>query len=1336
MDIHTATKTSPALSVSSSKTAGLVDEIKSDLEASEKGPDPIQGVAYFSTVGGQFAARPAGWPRPPTIVRSNFHRDVQQSIEDLRKKFPFICNAIFLGHDIRWYFDECDWHVQGGKFLWTVLDEMRKQNEASLSEVAKDWIDANIDNTAFRTKGQILDATLETLFSLQARRKWGSPFLERLRHYMIPEFEVASARVLSPNGRVCDESHQVSNRMSPTVSGGEGLQTMFERGDHLSDRISTSPKGQSSKESDTMTAVHAQETEHLEDGIPKLSVVGQAHVNTQDESGVSSLHKFDPLTHNFEPADSVDPKVATSAPETSTPIEQARLGNGELGSAATNPPSVGAEMQNVPYQVQQATTFAQARSLPSFGHEFEPFRGQIPFPVQHVDLQQAFEYRPDLSQPIFTYMLPGSNGPLLVDPRFPAFVPFGDILPGHATSDPQFWSGRSVGVSPQTFQLPQGESRRAAPRPSNTGKKCLNRAGKHSNSNNSDDSRRVSFSGTSDGYPVRRTSHGNAQFHQYPRPDHGRMQTSGEDFKPWQCERRPAELFSRNNAAHALTSNPQRTDGRYSGNDTDHFNRQGMLSESLGMAPRGNGYRAPLLVDSNSFERHSDSYLSYRHQLLLRDGPHAVTAEHIGDLVTHVLSLFMPRTHGMSKEDITMVLLQIVRVKEVKITVPPTGGARAMIDLFSSSDARVLLRSGPVNCGDGIHLRFLVPKAYLDNARSDYQKSASRFSKHHKYSVESRSPEADARYPSLPRRNSVVSSPDDRRPLPHSAASKDTARPDDIKAIITTYSPQDARSGVDRRRCSMESGSKLTPLESIVENTEPLLPKTLSRSQSQSSSDPDINTNVPLAENMIDSTSAPTGIGASPDASDGLPLSVRSELHDKPKGTAVPLLLTRDAHSDVPASTLRPASTSFELESPRDLSTKHQQLSEEASALRNTMDSPLPKHDVPALVTPPGSPSVDVRPSHAVVVETESFEVNSQKTCNVIVDAPADSATEATRSNMVARAPTSDVLVPPTSDFGKSNDVTLQSPRVVRREEVDAATTVEAESTVVRLAQDAEEPAAMLPQATGKNEDNKQMMAMTHADTETSTNISWETEDQDNTNEAEVEHNSSTGVAGNEEKIVQDVGEMSFSDLFSFTKRGRSSSPRTSITTPEGFHMWRKDYELLLTATMKVPFSEKQKMQHEKDGITLKHRFKDLEKSVREGDAKANSGSKSFNKKWSKKRGKLVEQYRSLTDELALLRGRVERSVPKSASPDRRRISHGHPVVKPVPEEVILTRPSITELGQDSGGKMGYKFTQGNLTDGVLDSRERGSADDGRMLLFDSLKTAAEPGDKPTMQTS
>ena len=154
-------------------------------------------------------------------------------------------------------------------------------------------------------------------------------------------------------------------------------------------------------------------------------------------------------------------------------------------------------------------------------------------------------------------------------------------------------------------------------------------------------------------------------------------------------------------------------------------------------------------------------------------------------------------------------------------------------------------------------------------------------------------------------------------------------------------------------------------------------------------------------------------------------------------------------------------------------------------------------------------------------------------------------------------------------------------------------------------------------------------------------------------------------------------------------------------------------------------------MQHETDGTVLKQRFEELEQSVREGDTKVNNGSKSLNKKWSKKRGKLVEQYRSLTDELALLRGRVERSVPKSASPDRRRIAHRQPLHKSLPEATLMTRSSLMEDAQDTRSNVGYKFTQGSLTDGVLNSRERGPAD-GRMMLFDSLKTAAEPGNRPS----
>lgn len=144
-------------------------------------------IAYFSTDGGRVPPRSASPYDVPAIVRSQPIADADQLIRSLRAKWPHICSSIFAPWKIYWFFDEYDFHQQGGRFLYDlVLGRMQKENEALLVDFCQRYSECNKEHFHY-----VKFMPAEKLFHQDDQNKYGVSFLGRAKEYMCTAFDRA-----------------------------------------------------------------------------------------------------------------------------------------------------------------------------------------------------------------------------------------------------------------------------------------------------------------------------------------------------------------------------------------------------------------------------------------------------------------------------------------------------------------------------------------------------------------------------------------------------------------------------------------------------------------------------------------------------------------------------------------------------------------------------------------------------------------------------------------------------------------------------------------------------------------------------------------------------------------------------------------------------------------------------------------------------------------------------------------------------------------------------------------------------------------------------------------
>ena len=147
-----------------------------------------QYLAFFSTGGGRYIPRRYDPETPPTkVVRSDLEADKHAYIKLLRGRWPKECSSIFAmssqGHphwQLHWFFDEHDFHVQGGRFLYDVISTIQKENEDAVRAYVDSWNDCNQSRYA-TFAASVEQLTVETAFS-KSRDPRGTAVRKSRRH--------------------------------------------------------------------------------------------------------------------------------------------------------------------------------------------------------------------------------------------------------------------------------------------------------------------------------------------------------------------------------------------------------------------------------------------------------------------------------------------------------------------------------------------------------------------------------------------------------------------------------------------------------------------------------------------------------------------------------------------------------------------------------------------------------------------------------------------------------------------------------------------------------------------------------------------------------------------------------------------------------------------------------------------------------------------------------------------------------------------------------------------------------------------------------------------------
>lgn len=145
-------------------------------------------IAFFSTDGRRFSPRsvdPLNLPVP--IIRSDEKVDMDKMIKRLRARWPHQCNGIFARSSqdhqqwhLHWFFDEYDFYVLGGKFLYDLLCKMQRQNECAVRDFVTSWSKTNEHTWSSINFDHM---TVQDTFSNLDKSRLGEEFLETcLRH--------------------------------------------------------------------------------------------------------------------------------------------------------------------------------------------------------------------------------------------------------------------------------------------------------------------------------------------------------------------------------------------------------------------------------------------------------------------------------------------------------------------------------------------------------------------------------------------------------------------------------------------------------------------------------------------------------------------------------------------------------------------------------------------------------------------------------------------------------------------------------------------------------------------------------------------------------------------------------------------------------------------------------------------------------------------------------------------------------------------------------------------------------------------------------------------------
>ncbi|KAI9725739.1 MAG: hypothetical protein M1828_002622 [Chrysothrix sp. TS-e1954] len=188
-----------------------------------------QGCAIFSTDNGKQPPRPAGDPRPAPIVRSDPQADMITFIKQLRERYPHECRNIFTltedgrNWDIRWFFDEYDFHFLGGEFCFNMICKMATENQDHMIRLCKEWLAANAENMEM-----VMALGPERLFHERDQRNCGPLFLWRCVAYLRERYQAAQRQDLArgrhpfdtPANRATEHRNVTVLPQSPSLVGG------------------------------------------------------------------------------------------------------------------------------------------------------------------------------------------------------------------------------------------------------------------------------------------------------------------------------------------------------------------------------------------------------------------------------------------------------------------------------------------------------------------------------------------------------------------------------------------------------------------------------------------------------------------------------------------------------------------------------------------------------------------------------------------------------------------------------------------------------------------------------------------------------------------------------------------------------------------------------------------------------------------------------------------------------------------------------------------------------------------------------------------------------------
>lgn len=1209
-------------------------------------PQPIQGISYFSTKGGTYPVRAASWPRGPVIVRSNFQYDLNKYIDNLRKQYSEICNGIFLGYDVRWYFDEYDWHFQGPKFLWTVLDEMRKQNEANVPIVANDWISANIDNPMFfRSEDALAKADINLLFPQQIHRKWGAPFLEYVRTYMIPLYNQAviarTPKALHLGQPEIESAHSMNPSGIDMAVAPIQTSTIPELKESSPQRVvvvlptvaqKTATPAQSPVQDEAKVDRYLQQLEHSTAGreLQHSTAPQQLEHSTADQDATERHELPDPPSGSRKNVSSPTHEFQRHAPlqhdnqhdfahkRAQIPFALRQLETGWHSDVVYSP-----DTQTFYHRVPHPMHEFHDRAPPSFHNMPGAYHHHVPFspPYEH----QHGMVRNYGTQPVVAYYVPSMNGPLLINAGLSQMTPF--AVQGHERSYSQQQINHMIPATQSMRQplAPEDNQVGRGPIDNRNSRKYPNRGG--SRWNNSTDSRRGRGYSTSSGDRLETQSPGLKLAKPLEhRQAHATMaaRIRADSLVPWHSEKQDHNVMPRNVSRFEHQTRP--INALEAALGTEKNNQQQLRAQQSERASVDKRSRADSI--NSNYSARADSYAHDMYGFSIRppDGPHGLREDYMGDFVNDVDCLYIVKAGNILPDTISQAISDVAHVK--RVTRNPNGNG-VFVNFFNCEDARTVFQRGSLRI-NGQTLKFSIPHRFLK------QRDSRGPERTRSYDSTANPPTTDTYKPlSQSQSNSTWSASEESsfstpRSIPSALQTPITSRE------RTTYSPQDERSDVDNGSVRTKSISEIPPLESIDEVIEPGGPRSPDKSEAPASPVGSVAESVKSAKTVIylqnqvqddaDANSQRLNESSSSRyaATDG---NLEEEHRPEPGASTLSgIVATETPREFVPmfvfgeksAGSLSGQSEGTHRDgiqpvvvSMTTTGEKHSNLEQlsriqEAESVAGAVSHPAVESQIKPSITEESSSIPD---SQAARGSRAYHKASRQE------NKPRQKRTRSQASCPSTECSPSEKSIP----AGTKSDVRgrgLQQDRV-------PAGKAPASSGPSRI-EDIAQP----------NVSPKKVPSLEVATTAHTLFSQWPTSPPDL-------HSPSIASAQTPEGIGSPAAPIP--EPAAFPKRKRSPSPK-----PDVFIDWKKDYELLQDSIMEVPFPEKSR--YTQEGEKLKDQLSGIEARIREGDYKSSNGSKSVKKNWPKKRAKHLEEYKSLIDELALLHGRALRSVALAAT--------------------------------------------------------------------------------------